>query len=149
VREFLRALPAPLVCGAAAVTQHFYVGGADVVDDVARAIAAKGCEREHAIWITETGAGAARTATARAGGRAGERSGCRALHRQLAAWYADPRVTAAVQYTLREDDLFPTGLVTTALDRAYPALREWQSWGMKARPRPEDPSPARPRCRRP
>ena len=58
----------------------------------------------------------------------------------------DPRVTAAVQYTLREDDLFPTGLVTTDLDRAYPALAEWQQWGMRARERPEDASARGRRC---
>ena len=98
------------------------------------------------MWITETGAGAARTGTARSGGAAGELRGCRALHRQLEAWYADPRVTLAVQYTLREDDLFPTGLVTTALDRAYPALAEWRQWGMGERPSPEDPPPAADAC---
>ena len=38
----------------------------------------------------------------------------------------------AVQYTLREDDLFPTGLVTTDLGRAYPALAEWTAWGARA-----------------
>ena len=30
-------------------------------------------------------------------------------------WYRDPRVTAAFQYTFREDDLFPTGLIKTDL----------------------------------
>jgi hypothetical protein len=99
------------------------------------------------VWITETGAGAARTATARADGARGEKRGCEALHRQLESWYADPRVTLAVQYTLREDDLFPTGLVTTDLGRAYPALGEWKQWGMSARPRPADPAPASPACR--
>ena len=38
-------------------------------------------------------------------------------------------MTAAFQYTLREDDRFPTGLVTTDLTEAYPALEEWQAWG--------------------
>ena len=67
------------------------------------------------IWMTETGAGAPRTATARTGGRPAEIRGCRAVHRILKSWYRDPRITAAVQYTLREDDVFPTGLVTTDL----------------------------------
>ena len=40
---------------------------------------------------------------------------------------------------MREDDLFPTGLVTTDLARERPALREWQAWG--ARERPEAPPP--------
>jgi hypothetical protein len=98
------------------------------------------------IWMTETGAGAPRTATARTGGKAAELTGCRSVHRVLKRWYRDPRITAAVQYTLREDDVFPTGLVTTDLTRAYPALREWQQWGLRARGRPGDPPPAKPRC---
>ena len=61
--------------------------------------------------------------------------------------YAHVRVTVAVQYTMREDDVFPTGLVTTALDRAYPALYEWQQWGLRARPSPNDAPPRRARCR--
>ena len=48
-------------------------------------------------------------------------------------------MTVAVQYTMREDDLFPTGLVTTDLARARPALREWQAWG--ARDEPDAPPP--------
>jgi hypothetical protein len=56
------------------------------------------------------------------------------MHQRLLAWYRDPRVTLAVQYTFREDDLFPTGLVTTDLIRARPALREWQAWGQRERP---------------
>ena len=37
-------------------------------------------------------------------------------------------MTAAFQYTFREDDLFPTGLVTTDLSGAFPALGEWIAW---------------------
>jgi hypothetical protein len=147
VEEFVSALPSRLVCGAAAWTQHTYLGGEDVLDQVTRLLDEKRCDRPHAIWMTETGAGAPRTATARTGGRPAELRGCRAVHRQLERWHRDRRVTAAVQYTLREDDLFPTGLVTTSLDRAYPALREWQQWGLRARPQIDDPPPARPRCR--
>ena len=36
-----------------------------------------------------------------------------------------------MQYTLREDHLFPTGLVTTDLARARAALGEWQAWGAR------------------
>ena len=63
------------------------------------------------------------------------------LRRRLVRWYEDPRVTAAFQYTLREDDRFPTGLVTTDLTEAYPALEEWQAWGWTARPEPTAPPP--------
>ncbi len=145
VKEFVGALPPDLVCGAVAWSQHAYIGGADVLGDVEAGLREKGCAKK-AVWITETGAGAARTGTARGGGAEGEKRGCEALHRQLAAWYADPRVTLAVQYTLREDDLFPTGLVTTDLTRAYPALAEWRQWGMGARPRPTDPAPSAAAC---
>ncbi|MGH2969674.1 MAG: hypothetical protein ACRDK0_11515, partial [Solirubrobacteraceae bacterium] len=48
VNEFVEALPADLVCGARAWTQHTYIGGEDVLDDVTRRLAAKGCERRHA-----------------------------------------------------------------------------------------------------
>jgi hypothetical protein len=147
VHEFLEALPARLVCGAAAWTQHTYLGGEDVLADVTQLLKAKGCDRKHAIWMTETGAGAPRTATARTGGRAAELAGCRAVHRQLGRWYRDRRITLAVQYTLREDDVFPTGLVTTNLDRAYPALWEWQQWGLRKRPLLSDRPPPRARCR--
>ena len=146
VHEFLAALPPKLVCGAAAWTQHTYIGGLDVLADVDRLLAAKHCGRKLPIWMTETGAGAPRTSSARTGGRAAELRGCRDVHRILTRWYRDPRITAAIQYTLREDDVFPTGLVTTNLELAYPALREWQQWGLKQRPSPQDPPPARDAC---
>ena len=73
-----------------------------------------------------------------------ERQGCRLMHQRLLAWYRDPRVTLAVQYTFREDDLFPTGLVTTDLSRARPALREWQAWGQ--REGPDAPPPPKSTC---
>ena len=55
-------------------------------------------------------------------------------------------ITAAVQYTMREDDVFPTGLVTTDLSRAYPALHEWQQWGMRERASAADPPPKSAAC---
>ena len=77
-----------------------------------------------------------------------ERRDCRRLHKRLVQWYDDPRVTAAFQYTFREDDVFRTGLVTTALDRAFPVLREWQAWGGTKRPDPTDPPPSHANCAR-
>ena len=38
-----------------------------------------------------------------------------ALHDRLVQWFNDPRVTVAFQYTVREDDKFPTGLFSTDL----------------------------------
>jgi hypothetical protein len=146
VHEFLAALPASLVCGAAAYTQHYYVGGEDILGDEDALLRAKHCAHPLPFWITETGAGAPHAGQARTAGPAAERERCRQLDGLLRRWYRDPRITAAIQYTLREDDVFPTGLVTTDLSRAYPALGEWQRWGLRARPEITAPPPRRPAC---
>ena len=140
VPELIGALPRALVCSARVWSQHAYIGGTDPVAAVTRALDARRCRRRHAIWITETGVGPAPGGLSLARGITSERQGCRLLHRRLVDWYENPRVTLAVQYTFREDDLFPTGLVTTDLEQARPALREWQAWG--ARPTPASPPPS-------
>jgi hypothetical protein len=142
VPEMIRGLPRELVCAAPVWSQHAYIGGTDPVATVERALASRRCPRRHAIWITETGVGPAPGGFSLARGITGERQGCRLLHRRLLAWHEDPRVTLAVQYTMREDDLFPTGLVTTDLARARPALREWQAWGARAAPAAPPPTAA-------
>ena len=38
-------------------------------------------------------------------------------------------MTIAFQYTVREDDKFPTGLVSTDLTTDRPAMKEWTAWG--------------------
>jgi hypothetical protein len=139
VPEMIRALPHGLACAAPVWAQHAYIGGTDPVAAVTAALDARHCPHRHAIWITETGVGPAPGGLSLARGITSPRQGCRLLHQRLLAWDHDPRVTLAVQYTFREDDLFPTGLVTTDLARARPALREWQAWGQ--RPSPDDPPP--------
>ena len=134
VAEMIDGLPRELVCAAPVWSQHAYIGGTDPVATVKAALASRRCPREHAIWITETGVGPAPGGLSLARGITSEKQGCRLLHRRLRQWYRDPRVTLAAQYTFREDDLFPTGLVTTDLARARPALREWQAWGRRADP---------------
>ena len=143
IGEMIRGLPREIVCAAPVWSQHAYIGGTDPVATVKDALASRRCPREHAIWITETGVGPAPGGFSLARGITSEPQGCRLLHRRLRAWRADPRVTLAAQYTMREDDLFPTGLVTTDLARERPALREWQAWGARARP---DAPPPRPTC---
>jgi hypothetical protein len=143
VPEMIGALPRDVICGARVWSTHAYIGGNDPVAAVATALDARRCRRRHAIWITETGVGPAPGGLSLARGITGERQGCRLLHRRLLGWYRNPRVPLVVQYTFREDDLFPTGLVTTDLRRARPALREWQAWG--DRPSPSAPPP-RPHC---
>jgi hypothetical protein len=135
VGQFVAALPRDLACRAAVWTQHAYVGGPDPVDALAAAVRRKGCGAPPPpIWITETGVGAVDSALAAARGITSEAQGCRRLHDRLLAWWRDPRVTAAFQYTFREDNLFPTGLVSTDLTRARPTLREWQAWGARRSP---------------
>jgi hypothetical protein len=139
VREFVGGLPRDLVCGTPVLAQHSYVGSADPVPAAVEALAQHGCRRAHAVWITQTGARVALDAPASVRRRA-----CREQHRSLRRWYRNPAVTAAFQYTVREDNLFPVGLVDTALSRAFPALRLWQAWGGAARAGPEDPPPESP-----
>jgi hypothetical protein len=140
VSEFVAGIPKDLACGSPVWTQHGYVGGRDPVDDLLRALARKGCDRP-AVWITETGVGAPRSGEERRNSLASQVRACGRLHRRLSRWYHDKRVTAAFQYTFREDDLFPTGLITTDLSRSYPALGVWRAWGGGQRPNPTDPPP--------
>jgi hypothetical protein len=140
IAEFIAHVPKDLACGVKVWSQHGYVGGVNPVDDVERALRRKGCARP-AVWITETGVGAPRSGEARKTSRASQLAGCRRLHRRLVRWYHDDRVTAAFQYTLREDDMFPTGLVKTDLAGEYPALAEWTAWGGASRPNATDPPP--------
>jgi hypothetical protein len=141
VSEFVRRIPKDLACASPIWTQHGYVGGTDMSDDLVRAVERKGCARPEQIWMSETGVGAPRSAEKRRTTPAAQSRACPRLHRRLARWYRDEHVTAAFQYTFREDDLFPTGLVSTDLKFAYSALDEWKAWGMNARPEPTDPPP--------
>ena len=140
VPELIRALPRSLLCSARVWSQHAYIGGTDPVALVEKALDARGCPRPYAVWITETGVGPAPGGLSLARGITSQAQGCRLLHRRLLQWYRDPRVTLAVQYEFREDNLFPTGLVTTDLARTRPALAEWQAWGGDRRP--DAPPPA-------
>jgi hypothetical protein len=143
ITEFIAGLPRDLVCGTPVWSQHGYLEGRDQLADIDAALRAKGCGRRHAVWMTETGVGLARTGRGRGGD---ESRSCRRMHRQLRRWYRDGRVTAAFQYTMREDDLFPTGLVTTDLSAAYPVLNTWKAWGMTNRPTATAPPPSAPDC---
>ena len=145
--EFIRALPSDLVCSAPVAGQHAYMGGPDPVDALWRALRSHGCPDAPVVWITETGAGFPPAGFSAARRAATRLSGCRRLAARLERWHRDPRVRAAMQYTLREDDVFRTGLVSTSLAAAFPTLALWQAWG--ARPAPTDPPPAAARCASP
>jgi len=140
VKEFMAGLPSPLVCSAKVISQHAYVGGVDPVGTVERAVEAHGCAAQPRIWITETGAGFPPRDLSAAAQSTGRREACEQMDAQLARWHADPRVDAAFQYTLREDDLFRTGLVSTDVTVAFPTLGLWRAWGTRALP--TDPPPA-------
>jgi hypothetical protein len=120
--EFVDALPRDVVCAAPVFGVHEYAPDTDgdPIAPLTGALDAFGCEREHRIWVTETGAKTNRLTPDAA---------CRADRADLERWADDPRVDAVFHYTLREDDQFPSGLVTTDLTEAYPALAEWQAWG--------------------
>jgi hypothetical protein len=138
VAEFVSDMPDDLVCASRIWSQHGYVGGRDPVDDLERALRRQDCDRP-SIWITETGVGAPRSGEERRTSPASQRRACRRLHSRLRRWYRDKRVTAAFQYTFREDDRFATGLVKTDMSEAYPALAEWTAWAGDRRP--TDPPP--------
>jgi len=129
VPEFIAGLPQDVVCASSVWSQHAYIGGDDPVEPVAQALAARGCPHPFTIWITETGVGAAPSDLSVADAIADEQEGCRKLHERLVTWFNDPRVTVAFQYTLREDDKFPTGLFSTDLSTPRLTLGEWAAWG--------------------
>jgi hypothetical protein len=140
VSEFIRALPTDLACGTPVFALHAYVSRVDPAPAAIGALARHHCRHRHAIWITQTGALAPR---ADAPPASPERlRACRALHESLLRWYRNPSVTAAFQYTVREDDTFPMGLVDPTLTRAEPTLRLWRVWGGGLRPDAADPPPA-------
>ena len=142
VGELARALPDALVCGAKAWSQHGYVGGPDPVDSATAALRTHGCRRSPEIWITETGVGAPERGSSRATSAKAGRGACAAMDARMRRWYADPRVTVAFQYTVREDDKFPTGLVDVGLGKAYPVMQAWQAWGGQRRPEAPPPKDA-------
>jgi hypothetical protein len=140
VVEFVRGLPQDVACAGSIFGQHMYVGtgrsrlGGDLRESgqpellaaLQRALDAHGCPVQHRIWITETGA----FPRARA---------CERMHAALTTWARDPRVDAAFQYTVREDPVFRTGLVTERFDRTRPAYAAWRAWAASPAAEPADP----------
>jgi hypothetical protein len=143
VAEFAAALPKDVACASPVWGQHAYAGAPDPSGPLLAALDAKHCEEPARVWITETGTGDPRLGGKRDTSASALAAQCRTLHEQLAAWSADPRVDAATQYTVREDPLFPVGLVDARLTHVYaPVMAEWAAWG-GARD-PNAPAPALP-----
>jgi hypothetical protein len=157
--EFVAGLPAELVCASDIWAQHAYVRPADaaagtdggqqepslagdpaaagdpsLLRDVQAALDAKGCERRHRLWITETGVGGPRTGESRPAGDESDRQDCEAMDNALRFWAQDPRVDVAIQYTFREDPPFPVGLADAGLDRLYRSYEAWRAWSTPGSP---------------
>jgi hypothetical protein len=142
VPEFIAGLPRDVVCASTVWSQHGYVGGPDPVPATEKALKARGCPEPFTIWITETGVGPVKRELSAARGIKDPHTGCLALHRRLVRWWRDPQVTAAFQYTFREDTAFPTGLVNAELTKANPTLAEWTAWGGAREPNAPPPAAA-------
>jgi hypothetical protein len=133
VASFIAALPGDVLCLAGAWSIHDYAlqrarasARPDAAAALERALDARGgCARGAEIWVTEAGAGAPHPGRPRPPGGADELAGCLALARQLARWYADPRVRAVFQYSFREDPAYPVGLFSADLAHVYPAYELW------------------------
>jgi len=142
VDEFVRALPRDVACDGRVWAQHQYVGDADGVSQAERALAATPCAPRE-LWVTETGAGARKPGAPRAYDAATLRAACRNLDALLRRWWADRKVTAAFQYTLREDPNFPVGLAAATGGAPYPTFALWRAWGDR---KPPDPPPGLPKA---
>jgi hypothetical protein len=132
--DFVRGLPRDVVCSSDLWAQHDYVGDPDTVPAVEAALDARGCAVRHRVWITETGVGGPRPGGARPTDPASLRAQCRAMDGLLRRWHGDTRVEAAFQYSFREDDQFPVGLVDPALTRVYEPYEAWAAWAHRRRP---------------
>jgi hypothetical protein len=141
VSELVEALPRDVACAGRVWAQHQYAGDADGVAEAQRALRAIRCAPRE-LWVTETGVSPPRPGAPAASPAAG----CRALEALLARWWRDPAVTAAFQYTLREDPRFPVGLATPDGRSLRPAYALWAAWGR--RERASDPPPGRGACDR-
>jgi hypothetical protein len=135
VTEFIEGLPQEMICGTRVWAQHAYLAPRDDAVIASDALAARACPERHETWVTETGA--RNTPQDPPAHRR-----CQSLHSRLRKWHADPRITVAFQYTAREDDRFPYGLIGVGLDASYPVLQLWRAWGAGARPSPEAPPPS-------
>lgn len=132
IASFVAALPASVMCLSDTWSVHAYAARPQAEPQLEstsileRALDARGsCASRASIWVTEAGAGAPHPGRKRPAGAQDERSGCATLARQLARWVADPRLTAILQYSFREDPAFPVGLVSADLAHVYPAYRLW------------------------
>lgn len=129
--EFARALPRDVACLVGPFAQHAYIGEPgrggrpprranlatasqrDLLNDVLGALDAKRCAQPKRLWIAETGTFDHR---------------CEAMSRALRSWARNDRIDAAFQYTVRETNVFPVGLLSPSLRRTYRSYRAWYAF---------------------
>ncbi len=152
--EFLRALPDEVLCRADVIGLHGYLdarppaGRGEPVAAALGELDRRRCLDDVPVWITETAVGAPRSGGERDDDGTVLRAECRLMHDQLARWYHHPRITDALQYSVRDDAAFPTGLLDESLRQTYPVADAWVAWGGARAPDAAPPS-VPDRCREP
>ncbi len=136
--QFVAALPQDVACAGAVWSVHEYArsalpGGQDPVGGLQRALDARRCTRGMHLWVDETGAGnlPGRPDPSRA-------VACGALVADVDRWAADPRIDVAIQYTFRDDPLFPVGLADAQLTHLWPSYGVWAALTAGRVPTPGD-----------
>jgi hypothetical protein len=148
IAEFFAGLPDDVVCNAGVFAQHAYAKRGDKADDpgavgaLEEVLDGRPCARDKPIWVTETGVGGPHVGDERSPKEESIRADCQALNVALRRWDKDPRVDAAIQYTFRDDPVFPVGLADAELTKEWPAYQLFKAWG-GARD-PDGPPPALP-----
>jgi hypothetical protein len=152
ISEFFAGLPDEVVCNAGVFAQHAYAKRGDKADDpgavgaLEEVLDGRPCARDKPIWVTETGVGGPHVGDERSPKEESIRADCQALNVALRRWDKDPRVDAAIQYTFRDDPVFPVGLADAELTKEWPAYQLFKAWGGARNP--DGPPPALPHaCR--
>jgi hypothetical protein len=135
ISEFFAGLPDDVVCNAGVFAQHAYAQRGDKADDpgavgaLEEVLDGRPCARDKPIWVTETGVGGPHVGDERSPKEESIRADCQALNVALRRWDEDPRVDAAIQYTFRDDPVFPVGLADAELTKEWPAYQLFKAWG--------------------
>jgi hypothetical protein len=135
ISEFFAGLPDDVVCNAGVFAQHAYAQRGDKADDpgavgsLEEVLDGRPCARDKPIWVTETGVGGPHVGDERSPKEESIRADCQALNVAMRRWDKDPRVDAAIQYTFRDDPVFPVGLVDAKLTKEWPAYQLYKAWG--------------------
>jgi hypothetical protein len=150
IAEFYAGLPDDVVCHAGVFAQHAYAKRGDAADnpgavgELERVLDQRPCARDKPIWVTETGVGGPHVGDERSPNDESIRADCQALNVALRRWNEDPRVRAAIQYTFRDDPIFPVGLADAKLSKEWPAYQLFKAWGGGRDP--DGPAPTLPKA---